>query len=182
MKQIQISLSAKNYADALVKLGKDGSISYDDILKNLDIVEEITTHSKDLVDVLENPTISNETKNSIIEDVFTKQINEKIKDFLKILIDKKRFHEFNGIVTAYRNELDKINNIKRIEVTSAVELDENDKKRVVEKLQQKLQKNVIADWYQNKEIIGGLVIKIDDDVIDTSLKNKIENLSKNLSM
>lgn len=180
MKNIQISLTAKNYADALVKLGQDNVISYDDILNNLEIISEICTQSKDLTGVLENPAISDETKFSIIDEVFTKYVNEKIRDFLKILIEKKRFKELEGIVAAYQKELDKINNLQRVEVISAVELDDNSKQRIIEKLQKRLQKNVIAQWQTDEEIIGGLVVKINDDVIDSSLKNKLENLSKNI--
>ena len=180
MKNIQISLTAKNYADALVKLGQDNVISYDDILNNLEIISEICTQSKDLTGVLENPAISDETKFSIIDEVFTKYVNEKIRDFLKILIEKKRFKELDGIVAAYQEELDKINNLQRVEVISAVELDDNSKQRIIEKLQKRLQKNVIAQWQTDEEIIGGLVVKINDDVIDSSLKNKLENLSKNI--
>lgn len=180
MKNIQISLTAKNYADALVKLGQDNVISYDDILNNLEIISEICSKSKDLTDVLENPAISDETKFSIIDEVFTKSVNEKIRDFLKILIEKKRFKELEGIVAAYQEELDKINNLQRVEVISAIELDDNSKQKIIDKLQNRLQKNVIAQWQTDEEIIGGLVVKINDDVIDSSLKNKLENLSKNI--
>lgn len=180
MKNIQISLTAKNYADALVKLGQDNVISYDDILNNLEIISEICSKSKDLTDVIENPAISDETKFSIIDEVFTKSVNEKIRDFLKILIEKKRFKELEGIVAAYQEELDKINNLQRVEVISAIELDDNSKQKIIDKLQNRLQKNVIAQWQTDEEIIGGLVVKINDDVIDSSLKNKLENLSKNI--
>lgn len=181
MKSIQISLSAQNYADALVKLGADDILSYDNILKNLEIIEEICKNSADLVAVLENPTISADKKYSIIDEVFTNHIDKKIKDFIKILIEKKRFNDFKGIAEAYRKEIDKINNIKRISVFSAVELKEQAKQKIVEKMQTKLKKNIVTEWLVNEEIIGGLVIKIGDDVIDTSLKNKLENLSKNIT-
>lgn len=133
-----------------------------------------------MTDVLENPAISDETKFSIIDEVFTKSVNEKIRDFLKILIEKKRFKELEGIVAAYQEELDKINNLQRVEVISAIELDDNSKQKIIDKLQNRLQKNVIAQWQTDEEIIGGLVVKINDDVIDSSLKNKLENLSKNI--
>ncbi len=180
MNSIQISLTAKNYADALIQAGKDNILSYDDILKNIESVKEICDSSKELTDVLINPALSDETKYSIIDEVFKKDISVKIIDFLKVLIEKKRFAEFNGIVEAYKNELDKINNIQRVSVTSAVLLNDDMKQRIIEKLQNRLQKNVTADWLIDTEIIGGLVVKINDDVIDSSLKNKLENLSKNL--
>lgn len=176
----QISISAKNYADSLIQIGKDGIMSFDAILNDLNTVKEITGTSDELVKVMENPAISINSKNEILDSVFSNHISDKIINFLKILIDKKRFNELNQIIQAYSNEVDNINNIKRVEVISAIEITEDRRQRLIEKLQNKLQKNVIVNWVLDSEIIGGLVIKIDDDVIDNSLKNKLENLSKNI--
>lgn len=180
MNTTQISITARNYADALVQIGQDGVLSYDEILKNIESVRDICSGSPDLEMVLQNPTISDDIKYSIIDEVFKKDINEKIIDFIKVLIEKKRFGEFKGIVEAYRNELDKINNLQRVSVTSAVELNEDMKNRITQKLEKRLSKSIVAEWLIDTEIIGGLVVKINDDVIDSSLKNKLENLSKNL--
>ena len=66
------------------------------------------------------------------------------------------------------------------EVISAVEISDDRKQKLVEKLQNKLQKTVIPNWNVDKDIIGGLIIRIGDDVVDNSLRNKLENLSKNI--
>ncbi|MBQ8168754.1 F0F1 ATP synthase subunit delta, partial [bacterium] len=58
------------------------------------------------------------------------------------------------------------------------ELDEVYKQRITEKLNTKLNKNIVADWQIDESIIGGLIVQIDDDVIDTSIKNKLENIQK----
>ena len=180
MNSIQISTTAKNYADALKELAQDNQISYDDILKNLECVLEICKTSNDLQNVLNNPSISDETKFSIIDEVFHRDIDKKIVDFIKVLIEKKRFNELDGITEAYKKELDNIKNIQRVDVISAISLNDDFKNRITEKLQKRLNKDIIANWIVNEEIIGGLVVKIDDDIIDSSLKNKLENLSKNL--
>ena len=96
------------------------------------------------------------------------------------MIDKNRFYELNQIVEAYSCEVDEIHNVKRVEVISAVEISDDRKQRLVEKLQNKLQKTVIPNWNVDKDIIGGLIIRIGDDVVDNSLRNKLENLSKNI--
>ena len=180
MNSIQISTTAKNYADALKELAQDNQISYDDILKNLECVLEICKTSNDLQNVLNNPSISDETKFSIIDEVFHRDIDKKIVDFIKVLIEKKRFNELDGITEAYKKELDNIKNIQRVDVISAISLNDDFKNRITEKLQKRLNKDIIANWIVNEEIIGGLVVKINDDIIDSSLKNKLENLSKNL--
>ncbi len=178
--KLQISTSEKIYADSLIQAGKDGLMKFDEILNDLNIIKDITSQSKDLVAVMENPGIDDKTKNEILDSVFSGQINDKIINFLKVLINKKRFNELNNIIQAYSDELDKINNIKRVEVISAVELSNEQMQKLTEKLQNKLKKNVIITRSLDRDIIGGLVIKIDDDVIDNSLKNKLENLSKNI--
>lgn len=180
MKKVQISLTAKNYADALVKIGQDKAMPYEEILENLIFIKNTCESSNELTTVLENPAVSNEAKYSIIDDIFENRINIKIIEFLKILIEKKRFKEFEGIISAFSDELDKINNIQRVEVVSAISLDEGTKKRITEKLQNKLKKNIIAEWQVNEDIISGLIVKINDDVIDSSLKNKLESLCKNI--
>lgn len=180
MNAIQISLTAKNYANALKELAQDNVLSYDDILANLESVIEICNESQELQDVLNNPAISDNKKYSIIDEVFCKDVNETIRNFLKILIEKKRFSELKGIVEGFKNVLDEIKNIQRVKVTSAVPLKDEFKTRIEEKLHNKLNKQIVADWSVDEDIIGGLVIKINDDIIDSSLKNKLENLSKNL--
>lgn len=180
MNNTQISLIAENYADALIKLGQDNSVSYDDILNSLNIIKEVCDTSKDLTMIFANPTISNSTKFSMIDEIFSDSIQENVKNFLKVIIEKKRFNELNGIIASFTKKLDEINSIKRVEVTSAIEMDENIKQKILEKLQLKLHQNVIAEWKVDTSIIGGLVVKVDDDVIDSSLKCKLENLSKHI--
>ena len=172
----KITLTAKIYADALVQVGQDYSV----VLENIKKFQEVINSSQELQEVLNNPTIYDETKFSIINEIFTNKIDKRIIDFVKIIIEKKRFYEFDTIIEAYEKQLDKINNIEHIEVISAIELNENQKEQIIEKLQTKLQKTVIPNWNIDEDIIGGLVVKINDDIIDTSLKNKLENLSKNI--
>lgn len=170
----QISTIAITYANSLIEANKD----YDKVLADLSTVLDIVNSSADFVLAMKNPTISLDTKFEIIDEILKKEIDEKIINFIKILVEKNRFDEFEQIVQAYSDELDNINNIKRVEVVSAVELSENQKQKTIERLQARLKKDVKVNWLLDTDIIGGLVIKIDDDIIDMSLKNKLDKLSK----
>lgn len=169
---MQITSSAKNYADALMQIK--------DVGKDLETVCEIFKQSSDLAAVLENPAIPEDVKYSIIDNIFGGQVDVKIINFLKILVNKKRIQEFGVIAAAYDAQLDEKNNIKRVEIVSAVELNQDTKQRITDKLAQRLQKTIVPQWQINTNIIGGLVVKIGDDVIDTSLKNKLENIKKGI--
>lgn len=174
-------LIAERYADALVEIAKDGKLTYEKISKNLNLVKEILTQSKDLDEFLTNPLISVEDKKTILDKVFTDEVDVLILNFLKVLVDKSRFASFSEILEAYNKSLDDINNISRINVTSAVKMTDEAQAKLKDKLEAKLKKKVVLDLDINKDIIAGLVIRIGDNIIDMSLKNKLEDLSKSIT-
>lgn len=167
----QVSTSAITYAKSLFEADNNA-------LSDLNTVLDVINSSKEFELTMLNPSISLQTKYEIIDEIFKKELNEKVLNFIKILVEKNRFNEFNQIIQAYSDELDNMNNIKRVEVVSAVELSDEQKQKTIEKLQIRLNKEVKVNWALDTNIIGGLVIKIDDDIIDTSLKNKLDKLSK----
>ncbi len=176
----QISLSAKNYSKALVEMVRDNVISFEDLSKDLATVSEILETSQDLRLTLENPTVSEEVKSQIIEEVFKNEVHPQVVSFLKVLIDKNRFSEFSQIKADYEIKLDDVNKIQAVEITSAVELSEEYRERILQKLSEKLQKNIRPNWKVDENIIAGLIYRINDNVIDTSIKSKLDKLNKNL--
>lgn len=174
------TLIANRYADALIQIAKSGKLSYEKVSTDLNLIKSTLETSKDLDTFLTNPIISVEDKKEIVNKVFADEIDALILNFLKVVIDKNRFDTFPEIFEAYSKALDDINNISRINVTSAVAMSAETQARLKEKLELKLRKNVILDLNINSDIIAGLVINIGDNVIDMSLKNKLEDLSKNI--
>lgn len=174
------TLIADRYSEALVSIAKEGKLTYDKISEDLNLIKNILAQSKDLNEFLTNPLISLEDKKEIIDKVFKNEIDPLIVNFLKVLVDKSRFDAFEEVLTSFNKALDDINNISRINVTSAVEMTEESKKKLKNKLESKLNKNVILDLEINSSIIAGLVIRIGDNIIDMSLKHKLEDLSKNI--
>ncbi len=168
---IKVSTSAITYAKSLFEADNNA-------LSDLNTVLDVINSSKEFELTMLNPSISLQTKYEIIDEIFKKELNEKVLNFIKILVEKNRFNEFEQIIQAYSNELDEMNNIKRVEIVSAVELSDEQKQKTIEKLHIRLNKEVKVNWALDTNIIGGLVIKIDDDIIDTSLKNKLDKLSK----
>lgn len=171
-------LIANRYAEALVDIAKSGKLTFEKITADLNVIEEILVKSPDLKEFLENPLISAEDKKNILYKIFSNDIDVLTLNFLKVIIDKDRFSAFGEILNSYREYLDKINNLSRVKVVSAVTLSDDAKSRLKNKLETKMNKTVSLEWEIDKEIIAGLVIKIGDNIIDTSLKHKLEDLSK----
>lgn len=176
----QISLSAKNYSKALVEMVRDNVISFEDLSKDLATVSEILETSQDLRLTLENPTVSEAVKSQIVEEVFKNEVHPQVVNFLMVLIDKNRFSEFPQIKADYEVKLDDVNKIQSVEITSAVELSDEYRERILQKLSEKLQKNIRPNWKVDENIIAGLIYRINDNVIDTSIKSKLDKLNKNL--
>lgn len=175
------TLIADRYSDALVKLARDGKLTFETISANLNLIKEILTESKDLEEFLTNPIVSVDDKKEVIDKVFSTELDVLILNFIKLLVDRNRFDTFRDILNSYNLALDDINNISRIKVISAVTMPEEAKTKLKNKLETKLKKNVILDLDIDPSIIAGLVIKLGDNIIDMSLKHKLEDLSKNIT-
>lgn len=176
----RVSTVSKNYAQALIQIASESG-SYDYIKSQLEKVQEVLNLSKDLNIVMANTSISASKKNEIIDSIFGSKIDVKILNFLKLLIEKNRFNEFNAILTSYNEMLDNQSNKKQVEIISATELNFETKSNILFKLEHKLNCEIVPKWNVDKNIIAGLTFKFDDYVIDTSVRSKIENLSKNIS-
>mgnify|MGYP005777034851 CR=1 FL=1 len=177
----QITSIANNYADGIVKYSGNDTFKLDKILQDLNLIAEILKNSPDLNEVLKNPAISADKKNEIIDSIFTEPIDVHEKNFLKILIEKGRFNELGGIIQAVQAKSEDIKGEKTVIITSAIPIDSDTQKRITDKLEKRLLKKVIPTLKHNPDIIGGLIIQIEDDVIDMSLRKKLENLSKNIT-
>ncbi len=173
-----ISQTAKTYAKGLILAAQAKTNSYDAILDDLQKVNAVITNSIELASILNSPAVTKEQKILIIQDIFSNKVSKDIINFLNLIAEKNRFNELSQIIEAYKEELDGVKSIKRIKVISAIDLSENYKNKITETFNKKLDKTIIADWQVNKDIIAGLIVHIGDDVIDTSIKNKLKSLSK----
>ena len=182
MSQVQkYGLIADRYALALIEVGQEGDYNFEQISSDLKNVGEILSHSKDLDEFLTNPVISIEDKIEIVEKVFKSEVNPKMVNFLKLIVENGRFQAFSDVCVCFQSRLDKMNNIERVLVTSAVELNDDAKNKLKEKLESKMKKSVSFDWAINPEIIAGLVINMGDNIIDTSLKHKLDDMKKKIA-
>ena len=71
-------------------------------------------------------------------------------------------------------------NIVRVDVTSAIELNDERKNDIRNRIAEKLHKDVIVKWLVDSDIIAGLVLNINETIVDNSIRHRLENLSKNI--
>ncbi len=174
-------LIAERYAQSLIDLGKNNDLSYVAIATDLAAIQLILNRSKDLYDALTNPLVNVEDKENIIDSVFVKDVDKLIINFLKLLVERNRFNLIYDVIAKFNLLLDDVNNVARVEVVSAVSLNENEKNIILEKLSQKISDKQISVKYSvDESIIAGLVFKLGDDVLDTSVSHRLEELQKSI--
>lgn len=172
-------LVSERYAQALLELVSD-NLSKEDILKELLDITESVKGSGDLNKVMTSPVISDDEKKNVISKLFENTTNKVILNFLKLLIDKNRFSMLESITKEYKNEINRLNNLLSINVTSAIDLTEDEKSAIKDKLSNILNKNIELEWATNPDIIAGLVFEVGDNIIDNSLRHKLQDLSRNI--
>ncbi|SJZ48062.1 F0F1 ATP synthase subunit delta [Selenihalanaerobacter shriftii] len=171
---------AKRYSQALFELAVEKSKVkelQDDLIEVLDTIEE----HEELNEVIYHPRISREDKKSLLDELFGSKISQTLLNFLKLLIDKRREKTLEAILDQYIELANQENKILEIEVETAVELSDDNSVKLKEKLEELTNTEVILDIKINPELIGGLVLKIGDKVIDGSLHKYLQVMKDNLT-
>ena len=169
-------LIADRYASALYDLAAD-SKSVDPVLADLTLLQTILNDHKDLHLVIKSPLIVSTDKLEILEKLLLNiKANKLTLTFLKVLEQNKRFSNLYSIISQFIN----INAYNRgdvlADITSAEELNDEQRKNIKEQLKNTLGKKLSLKFIIDKKIIGGLVVKVGSKMIDTSLANKINKL------
>lgn len=171
---------AKKYANALFQTAQNANI-VDDIFNELVFVSQTVDTNPQLRDFLINPIIKKEDKKDVTVKLFSPHCNKILIDFLGVLADAGRFNILNEILDTFSDLYNDFRNIIKPVVVSAVELNENQKSKIEEKLNSKFMKKVFPQYVINPDIIGGLIIEAGDKTIDCSIKTKFENMKKQLT-
>lgn len=179
MTQNYISSTSKKYSKALFDIASENN-SLELFADQLGEICEVLSSSQDLCVVMNNSSISQTKKNEILEAVFSDKIDSKLLNFLRILVSKNRFSELENIYNSYLERIKQNFNRKDVEIVSSLDLDEQMKSEIVEKLRQKLHSEVLPQWKTDADIIGGLIFKFDDFIVDMSIRAKLKDLSKNI--
>ena len=137
----------------------------------------------ELIESLENPTIDQTAKLLTFEKVIKKNVNKDTFNFLSVLIFKNRINLLPSIISSYLETVYKTATIKKVEVVSAISLDQIKKIDLSKKLakatnSRRILLNVIVD----PTLIGGFLIRTNSQIIDFSIKNQLQNLAKHLDI
>lgn len=170
---------AQKYGQALFDLGKekDNLVS---LREELIQVWKIIKKNDELNHVLFHQRILPGDKKNILSKIFEGQVSGHLLNFLYLLVDKRREYFLETIVETFDRLVDREERIIKIEVVTAIELNNKLKKSLHKKLEQLLDYTLIINNAIDPSIIGGMIIKVGDYVIDGSIKNQLNSLEEKI--
>ncbi len=173
----EVKLSAR-YANALIKEAQEKNV-LDNVFNDFKIIKETISTSRDLKLMLKSPIIKSDKKKEILTQVFKGNISDLTNEFINVLVSKGREGFLEDISNVFFEEYNTLKEITSVEITSAVSLTDTTITSIIDKLKSQLGlKNVEVSTNTNKNILGGFIIKIGDQIFDSSIANKLNNLKR----
>lgn len=168
------------YAEALFLLSCEEQ-KEEEYLNDLKIVKDIFDNEKDYVELLHSPALSKEEKIELLDKAFLGRVNEHIVSFLKLMCENNRIEFLYSCFEDYEKLYNQVKRVIVATVTSAVALTEDEKSRIKEKLEKKFGNKVELVCQVDEKILGGIIIKTDDAIMDGSLKRKMRDVKEVIS-
>jgi len=163
---------ARNYADTLLELAQRAG----DLRgwgEMLDSVANAVESDRRLRIFLESPRVSAQRKNEIIQKAYGGALPRNFVRFLQALVSHRRQMLIPLIAHAYHDLVDQVEGRVHASVTVAREADERDRELVTTQLSRALGKTVVPHFHVNPDVLGGIVVRVGDTVLDGSVRKRL---------
>ena len=173
-------LVSKTYGDALFAVALEEN-RMDEFFESAKEVAEILRTNEDFGRLMNHPKIIKEDKVRIVEETFGTSIPKEMIGLMTLMITKGRAGDMLPVFDYFADLVREEKKIGKAEVTAAVELRADQKEKVEKKLLETTKYETFEMCYHvDESLIGGMVIRIGDRVVDSSIKTKLYDLSRDL--
>lgn len=170
--------SAVQYANALLQLTDEGGDARE-VFTNLEAVSRSLKGNPELSVLFKHPGISAPERLKLLSEV-TKNLDKLSGRAIELLCERRKMHLLPSIMEEFYELLRARHNRVTAKLVCAEEIDEQEKNTIKERLEKRLNKTVDLNVEIDKSLIGGYVLKIGDQVIDGSLKGRLQSIEKSL--
>jgi F-type H+-transporting ATPase subunit delta len=169
------SKAAIRYAKALLDLTIEMK-SLQKVYADVVMIDEICQDNRDFLAMLQSPIIQKRKKIEIYKALFDGKVQEITLNFLNLITSNSRENIIPQITESFIKQYKTNKGILEVSVKSAIALEENVKKGIIEKVQQHFKGEIELHEQVDQSLIGGFVVTIEDKQIDASIVNQLTNL------
>ncbi len=167
------------YAKAFFALAKEKNI-LPELKKDIELVKNTCENSNDFMLLLESPVVKSSKKEKLITSVFAGKVNQFTVKFLQLITENKREVFIPAICRNFLALTRKDQNIKAARLTTATEVDAETIQNITTLLEKELNAKVELSENVNPEIIGGLILRLDDKQYDASVATQLKKIKQQL--
>ena len=172
--------SAERYSLALYELANESNLLKQIESQSLSILHLIDS-SEDFSNFIKDPTNSQEDLLKIINNISNNNKFENLlKNFLSFLIIKRRFFYVDQILKSFIETCSKKRGELKAELKSAKELSNDEISKITDELTQNFSSKIKLNYKYDKSLIGGLVVQVGSTMVDTSIKNKLQQIENRM--
>ena len=173
-------LVAGTYGDALFDFAMEEN-QIDSLMDEILTVQAVLEENKGLEKILVHPEIPKQKKLQVIEDVFKGRISDALTGFLRIVVTKGRYKNLPDIFAYFIARVKEYKKIGVAEVISAIPLSGEQTEKIEKKLLDTTHYETMEIEYKvDEKKIGGLMIRIGDRVVDSTIQSKLNLLTGSL--
>ena len=171
-------LVTKTYGEALMELAIEEQ-KMDALAEEAKAVLDAIAANPEMMGFFQHPKIGKEEKLSFVEQVFTPFISDTMVGFLRLIVQKDRYVDMDGILEYFLDAVKAYKKIGVAEVTSAVALSQEQQNQLVQKLLETTPYvQFETSFHIDPALIGGMVIRVGDQVVDSSVRTRLQTMAK----
>lgn len=172
--------TAKRYAKALIEIGKEDR-SYESYGKELRTVVALFKGSPEALKVLLNPMYKIEERKALMDSISASVgASATVAKFFSILVANRNIRAIEGISEAYSRFEDELAGRLRVVVESPVELGGPLLEEIKRKISSATGKEALVSFSKNPALLGGLVVRMENTILDGSLKTQLERMREKI--
>ena len=173
-------LVSKTYGEALFELAVEEG-KEDEFLSEVVTLQKILDENPDFGKLMNHPKILKDEKLVVLNEIFKGRISEELKGFLHLVVSKDRYNEIDGILTYFVDEVKRLKGIGVAYVTTAIALSEAKQKEIKQHLLATTNyKEMEMHYSVDEDLIGGMIIRIGDRIVDSSIRSSLLEMRKQL--
>lgn len=173
-------LVSKTYGEALFEIAMEQN-RLRELMEEIQVIQKIIDENPEFQKLMKHPGIPKQEKLQVAETVFKGRVSDELEGLLEVVISKERYGDLPAIFAYFIDKVKEQQKIGIAYVTTAVELTAAQKAATEARLLEtggyrKMEMHYSVD----AALIGGMVIRIGDRVVDSSIRTKLDGLTKQL--
>ena len=174
------SMTALSYANALLELADESKASPEALANDLDGLRELIASNEMFRLYLSDPSISGESRWNVLRKALQPQVSPLLLRFLGVLNDKNRLALLTQIADAFDAILDEKLGKVEVDLIVAHKLSPDELKDATKRISQALKREAVIHPYVDESIIGGIILRVGDKLLDASVKNQLNSIREKL--